>query len=146
MPNSWVRLWHEMPTDPKWRVVARKEIGEAPEETRKIYRTGFMYAIQRKSDGAIKIGISAKPRQRLCTIRCTRSEDQFRLVATVPVSSMRETEKLAHRALSGWRVEFEWFRIDVDSAMAFLGAIGPCTVIDGPFEKTWELPEYQEWG
>jgi hypothetical protein len=24
LPNSWVRLWHEMPTDPKWRVIARK--------------------------------------------------------------------------------------------------------------------------
>lgn len=22
--SSWVRLWHDMPTDPKWRVVARK--------------------------------------------------------------------------------------------------------------------------
>lgn len=22
--NSWVRLWHDMPTDPKWRVIARK--------------------------------------------------------------------------------------------------------------------------
>lgn len=22
--NVWVRLWHEMPTDPKWRVIARK--------------------------------------------------------------------------------------------------------------------------
>jgi hypothetical protein len=22
--NNWLRLWHDMPTDPKWRVVARK--------------------------------------------------------------------------------------------------------------------------
>lgn len=22
--NDWVRLWHDMPTDPKWRVIARK--------------------------------------------------------------------------------------------------------------------------
>jgi len=22
--NGWVRLWHDMPTDPKWRVIARK--------------------------------------------------------------------------------------------------------------------------
>ncbi len=22
--SSWVRLWHDMPTDPKWRVIARK--------------------------------------------------------------------------------------------------------------------------
>jgi hypothetical protein len=24
MSNNWVRLWHDMPTDPKWRVIARK--------------------------------------------------------------------------------------------------------------------------
>lgn len=23
MANSWLRLWHDMPTDPKWRVIAR---------------------------------------------------------------------------------------------------------------------------
>ncbi len=24
MTNSWVRLWHDMPTDPKWRVIAKR--------------------------------------------------------------------------------------------------------------------------
>lgn len=24
MANSWLRLWHDMPTDPKWRTIARK--------------------------------------------------------------------------------------------------------------------------
>lgn len=24
MANSWLRLWHDMPNDPKWRTIARK--------------------------------------------------------------------------------------------------------------------------
>jgi len=23
MSNDWLRLWHDMPTDPKWRTIAR---------------------------------------------------------------------------------------------------------------------------
>ncbi|HAF1587689.1 TPA: phage replisome organizer, partial [Salmonella enterica] len=23
MANSWVRLWHDMPNDPKWRTISR---------------------------------------------------------------------------------------------------------------------------
>ena len=23
MPNQWLRLWHDMPNDPKWRTIAR---------------------------------------------------------------------------------------------------------------------------
>lgn len=31
MNAQWCRLWHEMPTDPKWRVVARKSGASIPE-------------------------------------------------------------------------------------------------------------------
>lgn len=31
MSTSWVRLWHDMPTDPKWRVVAKRSGRSLPE-------------------------------------------------------------------------------------------------------------------
>lgn len=51
--NAWLRLWHDMPTDPKWRVIARKS-GRPIPEVLSVFTFMLTHASQAEERGSIE--------------------------------------------------------------------------------------------
>ncbi len=57
---------------------------------------GFVYAIQRASDGAVKIGISVNPTKRLYKLRYENKTQSLEMLAFIRVDDMGKEEALLH--------------------------------------------------
>jgi hypothetical protein len=68
---------------------------------------GYTYFVRR--GGAIKIGCSTDPKQRISTLQ-TASVEKLETLAIVPDSVV--TEEIAHARFSDLRIRGEWFRAD----------------------------------
>ena len=84
---------------------------------------GFVYLIQRASDGAIKIGISISPSKRLYKIRYANRNDSFELIGIQQTSDMGKQEKAYHNRFKPFAIDGsgEWFLIPKDSASTLKG-------------------------
>lgn len=51
--NAWLRLWHDMPTDPKWRVIARKS-GRPIPEVLAVFTFMLTHASQSEERGSLE--------------------------------------------------------------------------------------------
>lgn len=75
-----------------------------------------VYAMQR-ADGAVKIGMSADPKQRQISVG-REVKQSVDLMFSIPLrSDAREVEKIAHKLLLDKRETGEWFLVSVEEAM-----------------------------
>lgn len=72
---------------------------------------GFLYVVQRASDGWVKIGISADPSKRLYKLRYQRKGDNLELLASVRVEDMGKREAELHQQFKH-RASGEWFALN----------------------------------
>lgn len=109
--------------------------------------TGFLYATQRESDRAIKIGMSIQPVQRFISYRCSYSarHDRYSLLWIVEVEGMADRERSLHLALRQYRIqgEREWFWLRKREALLALMTVGNPIYIGYPFETPKESPRYE---
>ena len=78
---------------------------------------GFVYAAQRSSDGAIKLGASSRPQKRPAELRRHLKGDKVELKGFWAVVDMRRAESVLHGHFCAQSVEGEWFKI-VDKDIA----------------------------
>lgn len=71
--------------------------------------TGYVYFIQGQCGGAIKIGYSMNPTERLKELQ-TGYPDTLKILLIIPGDL--NTEKALHRKFEGSRLKGEWFRPD----------------------------------
>ena len=97
---AWTPLWHGWNKAAKRRATIERG-------------NGWIYAIRRGSDGAVKIGFSISPERRICSIRREewRQPDSFSIVSSVRVGDMVLAERSAHARLSHRQVSGEWFAL-----------------------------------
>lgn len=69
----------------------------------------FLYFIQAKGSGRIKIGRSKNPQRRLKTLQ-TGNASQLKMVANLDGLGWREKD--LHNTLKKWRLKGEWFEYD----------------------------------
>lgn len=106
---------------------------------------GYLYATQRQSDSAIKIGRSYRPWTRFISFRAEAKNrgDLFRLLWVVKVDEMLESERDAHRRLRPWRIEGEWFDISRENAGRILAVFGEPQFIGVEYEQPRDMPRYR---
>ena len=73
-------------------------------------KPGFVYAMERLSDRAIKIGISAHPEKRIYKIRQQYPNDEITLIAKKYFDNMGEIETQIHNVFSA-KKQGEWFQL-----------------------------------
>jgi hypothetical protein len=88
---------------------------------------GFIYFIQGKCGGAIKIGFSIKPEERLKALQ-TGYPDTLLILSMVPGSEA--TERAIHKELEAFRMNGEWFRPD-DHVISFIKNVQPVKKLSG---------------
>jgi predicted GIY-YIG superfamily endonuclease len=91
-------------------------LGGNPELVGEYHREGFLYVMQRSSDGAVKIGISSDPAKRLYKVRQARQGEHVTLLAKYAVSDMGKAEAEAHAMFAEHRLDSEWFASQGDIA------------------------------
>lgn len=74
-------------------------------------KPGFLYAVQRSSDGSVKIGISDNPTRRLYKLRYLAKGDRLELLAFKHVADMGFAEKEQHLKYAH-RASGEWFSLN----------------------------------
>lgn len=85
--------------------------GGNPALTKKYNDAGFVYAIERPSDGAIKIGIAKNVENRLYKLRYATKEN-LNLIAYKAVEDMGLEESKLHETFSSSRLNGEWFTLN----------------------------------
>lgn len=74
----------------------------------------FIYFIHEIDSEEYKIGFSANPMQRKCSLQTARSKP-LKIAAQIPTEFGRKTESSLHRALQQYHVGGEWFVLDDDA-------------------------------
>lgn len=95
-------------------------------------RKDYLYFIQSKETGHIKIGRSVNPEKRIKALQ-TGSHRQLRLIASFQDMGWREPE--LHEYLKKWRVSGEWFDVEC------VGSIPPDIyekIPFGAFDEWWK--------
>lgn len=72
---------------------------------------GFVYAMERRSDGAVKIGISKSPEKRRYRVERQFPGDEVLLLAKCWVSDMGDAESRLHQRFVHCHKSGEWFRL-----------------------------------
>lgn len=103
--------------------------------------SGFVYAIQNRGSGLVKIGVAVNLERRLAQLQC-QSGMPLELLASARHELPRLTEEHLHRLFAGERELGEWFRLSVDQIadLPDLLEMG----VDAPKEKPgihWRLRE-----
>lgn len=73
---------------------------------------GFVYAIRRASDNAIKIGIAQNVTNRFNKIKSTHKGDDLTLIGVMPSQDMGQDEAALHQEFKGCCIMGEWFKIE----------------------------------
>ncbi len=88
---------------------------------------GFVYAIKRLGDGAIKIGIAVNVANRMRKIAKTLKGDEKGLglvpLASMPVDDMGTVESELHRRFSSSRISGEWFKLSSEDEAALIATL-----------------------
>jgi hypothetical protein len=84
---------------------ARKSPEESPEQSRSV--RAFVYVIGDGWDGPVKIGISARPGNRL---RALQTSSPHKLRVLVKFLGTQKDEATLHRPFAAYRMEGEWFQ------------------------------------
>ena len=135
-----VSTWRREPNNPypEWSG-CWMAFNNAAHRERLLSGPGYLYAIERESDHAIKIGMSHKPRERFIGFRSSYEarHDRYSLLWIVPVGHMLDAEKSAHCKLQPQRMSknSEWFRISRAVALVTLEQLGDPVYIGRPFEN-----------
>lgn len=79
---------------------------QAPDRQRRHRREGYVYFVQRGTDGPIKIGWSVNPRKRLSSLRSASAES---LTLLKVEWTSRKRERQLHELLAEHRITGEWF-------------------------------------
>ncbi len=89
-------------------------LGGNPKLARHYNQQGHLYAAQRASDGAVKIGIAVNVQNRLSKLRQKMRGDTLELLAFLPVEDMGAAEAAAHAAMADARLHDEWFALTAE--------------------------------
>lgn len=93
-----------LPANVRWRGLSR-----APGPA--YMCVGWIYFIQAKGGGPIKIGLSRNPQMRLRTIQMSHPEKLvLRRVIPVHDGTIYRAEKQVHKMFAEYRLRGEWFR------------------------------------
>jgi hypothetical protein len=86
-------------------------------------KPGYVYAMLRQSDGAIKIGASTKPKQRIYRIRLQFPGDQITMLGQLRVDDMGTEEGRLHQVFAG-KASGEWFTLSGQEVTQLIGHLG----------------------
>jgi hypothetical protein len=86
-------------------------------------KPGYVYAMLRQSDGAIKIGASTKPKQRIYRIRLQFPGDQITMLGQSRVDDMGTEEGRLHQVFAG-KASGEWFTLSGQEVTQLIGHLG----------------------
>jgi uncharacterized protein YdaU (DUF1376 family) len=75
---------------------------------------GFVYAIIRESDNAVKLGASVKPIERCNHRKGSLRGETCKVIKTWPVTNMGKAEATLHELLADKCVGGEWFRVNIE--------------------------------
>jgi hypothetical protein len=95
---------------------------------------GFVYLMGRRSDNAVKIGISKSPAKRLYRIRCQFPGDEITLLTQEYVPDMGKAEGQLHAANAQWR-DGEWFHLPDDRRAHLCSHLGYHLKVNGEGEE-----------
>lgn len=87
-------------------------------------KPGFVYAIRRDSDGAVKIGIAVNVENRFRKIKYGDKSDEFTLMGQMAVQDMGSTEANLHKEYECHCVEGEWFDLPANKLESLLTLMG----------------------
>lgn len=73
----------------------------------RLEQKGYVYFLLNKFDGAVKIGTTANPRQRLKALQCSHSQP---LEILKVVEGGQELEAELHKKFADYRIVGEWFK------------------------------------
>jgi hypothetical protein len=102
----------------------RRDAGAAggnPDLTTEYNIPGYVYAMRRASDGAVKIGVSSNPTSRLYKIRYQLKEN-IELLATQKVERMGEAEAEFHRQYAHCK-HGEWFTLSESETFTLISTL-----------------------
>lgn len=85
-----------------------------------IERVGYVYAIENKSTGLVKIGASVKPKIRVKAICATHGIEDVKVFVSNQVKNHTTIEAKAHVRFADCREFGEWFNISFVDATAWL--------------------------
>lgn len=85
--------------------------GGSPALCENYNKPGFVYLIQRASDGAVKIGISQNPTRRVYKLRYQNRETSLEIIGIFHVADMGKEEAELH-GLFEHKANGEWFNLD----------------------------------
>lgn len=98
------------------------KLGGNPKLCENYNKPGFLYAVQRASDGKVKIGISDNPTKRLYKLRYLSGGDTLEMLAVLHVQDMGFAEKEQHdkyaHCASG-----EWFQLSSSELSTLLSTL-----------------------
>lgn len=92
----------------------RKEAGSVggnPKLSQNYNKPGYLYAMQRPSDGWVKLGISTNPDKRIYKIRNQLNEPEIELLGSLFVQDMGTEEARIHEVFIS-KKKGEWFNLD----------------------------------
>jgi hypothetical protein len=103
-----------MVKDERLRMIRATAGGEGgnPKLTHGYNKPGYLYAVRRASDGAIKIGIAINPINRLYKLRQQHKPDALEMLDCIQVEDMGMSEMKAHEKLASKRISSEWFTLN----------------------------------
>ncbi len=85
---------------------------------------GFVYAVRRSSDGAIKIGIARNVKNRFAKLRFTLKGENLTLEGVKPSGNMGLDEAALHREHSAYCIGGEWFKFPPEIEKQVLTLMG----------------------
>lgn len=100
-------------------------------------RAQLLYIIGASRDGPLKIGISEDPYKRRATLQSGHPE-RLEVYWVYPCPSSAVIEPVIHALMRPFRMEGEWFRVPMETAMAALWAVAHTE----PPHRTEDLHEW----
>lgn len=96
--------------------------GGNPKLTNGYAKPGYVYAIGRRADGAVKLGVSVNPRNRIKKIRAQFRGQDLAILGSIWTEDMGSLERSLHETLAAKSAGGEWFHLS-DSDLKKLGFV-----------------------
>lgn len=115
-PETGALMCRRMVRDEQTRDLKREagKLGGNPKLCKEYDKPGFVYAVRRESDGAVKIGIATNVENRLRKLRYSAKGDTLTLKGQVAVPNMGAEEERLHKQYAPYCIGGEWFKLPVE--------------------------------
>lgn len=101
MANAWLRLWHDMPNDPKWRTIA-KASGQSIALVQAVYLQLLVSASQNESRDEDENGVTSRNRHATVTNEDIASSLDVTIRHVDSVTEAMQGRVLDGRTITGW--------------------------------------------